>query len=720
MKKVIILSAVFIFILIQTFPQSAFFTSDSPRCFNDTVHFTPGFPGGTILQEKWDFGDGNVITYDPPTTFPVFTTHLYANYGTYTVNRTVKFSAIILNYSILVQVIPRPVANFSYAFVTCAGQSVQFTDLSITNYGYIQSWYWNFGDPTSGINNTSTLSNPSHTFSAAGNYNVSLTVTGNTGCANTIIKAITISILPVANFAYSGTCEGDLTQFTDLSIANAAAIVSYNWNFGDGGTSSLSSPMHIYATYGVFNVTLTVVNSNGCTHSVTKPVMVNAKPVAFFSFPSTNCMGLPVQFNDLSYIPAGFSGYIVQWVWEFGDGTSPLMINFPGNPNVTHTFWGYATAHVVRLTVTTSNGCTAFVERIVNSVPAPVANFTQSVTTCEQQPVQFYDLSQTNGGGVIISWNWDFGDPMSGINNSSTLQNPAHAFTDAGIFTVTLVVTNNIGCQDTMTKAISVNTGPIANFSSDTVPVGSLTTFTDLSISPGSIVIWRWDFGDGQSSSLSNPTHLYGMPGTYMAKLTVTNTMGCIGDIIKPVVILDTLNAPPATRNVTNVIVANSETKCYNASQVINIAGNGTFFFVLSGGNATFIAGQKISFLPNSIVLSGGNMWGYIAPNGPYCVTPSMPSTTSADDQVSMGIEQSSFKIYPNPTTGVFVFELKGKDANNSSTVEFYGTMGEKVMTENLNGELKHEFNLTGLPIGIYFIRIVNGDKVETAKIIRQ
>jgi len=196
--------------------------------------------------------------------------------------------------------------------------------------------------------------------------------------------------------------------------------------------------------------------------------------------------------------------------------------------------------------------------------------------------------------------------------------------------------------------------------------------------------------------------------------------MGCIGDTIKPVIVLDTLNAPPATRNVTNVIVGNSETKCYNASQVINIAGNGTLFFVLSGGNTTFIAGQKISILPTSTVQAGGYLWGYIAPNGPYCLTPSMPSTTSADDPESTGIEKPSFKIYPNPTAGNFIFELKGNVANDLVTVEVYCTMGKKVMTEILNRELKHEFNLTGLPAGIYFIRMVNGDKAETAKIIRQ
>lgn len=727
MRKIIIFQALFLIILMQTHAQSAFFTSDSPRCVNDTMHFTPGTPGGVIIQESWDFGDGSATTYLPPAVFPVFATHVYTSPGTFDVIRTVKFSTGNVQYSIQVQVMPLPVSNFTFSGVTCEGQIVQFVDLSQTNGGgSIQSWSWNFGDPPSGVNNTSTLQNPSHIFSAGGTYTVTLTVSNSNGCSDTYSALITIHALPVANFSYTDACEGSPTQFTDLSFSSGGAIVSFSWNFGDGGTSSLSSPAHTYASYGMYSVTLTVVNSNGCNHSVMKLVTVIPKPVAEFSFPATNCIGSPVAFTNQSYIPAGVPSYITQSVWDFGDGTPLLVINFPSNPNVMHTFLGSVMAHIVRLTVTSSNGCTGFKEKIVTNTPAPVANFTQIGPACEFQPVHFMDLSQTNGGGTIQSWNWNFGDPASGANNTAATQNPVHIFAGSGTFLVCLVIANINGCTDTICKALNLNTRPVADFTADTVLQGTATTFTDLSYTgSGSIVSRFWEFGDGLTATTINPSHVYGASGVFQAKLTVTDNNGCTKDTTKPVVVLfNPVIAPPATRTVTNVIVASGETKCYNASQVITVAGNGTLFFVLSGGNATFIAGQKISFLPSTTIQSGGYMHGYIAPTGPWCVTPSMPA--AAMPAVAMPVDEMpringepGFKIYPNPTNGEFTLELHREIPAEDVSVDLYGILGEKMMTTSLNGKNRHEFSLSGKPAGVYFIRIITGNKAEIAKILK-
>ena len=723
MKKAAFLSGLFIFILFQTYAQSALFTTDSPRCANDTMHFTPDPPGGIILMETWDFGDGIVNTYLPPASLPVFATHLYASPGTYTVTRTVKFSTGSVSSNHLVQVLAHPVAGFSNSNVTCAGQAVQFTDLSqINGGGNIQSWRWNFGDPATGLNNTSTLQNPSHIFSAAGIFTVNLTVTNVNGCSDIYTSIITINMLPVANFSNTESCEGSSTQFTDLSVTSpGSVIVNYNWSFGDGGFSTQSSPVHTYFTYGLYNVTLTVVNSNGCTNSVTKQVLVKPKPVANFSFSTTNCIGNPVTFTDQSFVPPGGSAYIASWVWDFGDGSPPLMILFPGNPNVSHTYAGSATAHVVRLTVTTSTGCNAYIEKNVTSVPAPIANFFVSGATCELQPVQFIDFSQTNGGGSIVGWYWNFGDPLSGAANTSSAQNPVHVFSSPGTFMVTLGIVNNYGCTDTISKTVSVNQHPIANFKTDTVHQGTPATFTDLSFSvSGIIVSWTWDFGDGQMSSLSNPTHLYATQATYMTRLTVTDINGCKRDTLKPVIVLPPVNNPPATQTITNVIVGNGQTKCYNATQVITVAGNGTLFYLLPGGNATFIAGQKISFLPGTTVQEGCSMWGYIAPAGPYCLYPSMPATLATGDAETGSIAQSFFKINPNPTTGNFILDFTGVVQTDKANAEIYGMWGEKVVTAVITGEREHQFSLSGRPAGVYVIRVISGNRSETAKIIKQ
>ncbi|MFZ4523909.1 MAG: PKD domain-containing protein, partial [Bacteroidales bacterium] len=498
------------------------------------------------------------------------------------------------------------------------------------------------------------------------------------------------------------------------------------WDFGDGTTSTYLPPAafpvfatHVYSNQGIYNVTRTV-KFNTQTISFSDMVQVMALPVAVFSFPANNCNGSPVSFTDLSYIPSGFPSSIASWVWDFGDGTPLLVIVFPGNPNVSHTFPGNATSHVVRLTVTTSGGCTDYTENTVYSGPDMVANFFPQGATCELQPVQFFDLSYTSGG-TIVSWNWNFGDPLSGTANTSTLSNPIHVFSAAGTFIVTLTIFNSYGCSKTISKVVSINPHPIANFNADTVHLGTPTTFTDLSYSAsGSLAVWQWEFGDGQSSSLSNPSHFYVSPLTYMASLTVTDLNGCTRDTSKPVVVLPPVINPPANKSVTNVIVESGQTKCYNATQVISIAGNGTFFNVLSGGSSTFISGQTISFLPGTAVQPGGSMWGYIAPMGPFCQNPSMPASVVSGDTVSKETEQQFFKIYPNPTTGIFILEFNANQLSDKATLDVYGIRGEKVLTTALNNKGRQECSLTGLPGGIYFLRVNYGERFEMGKIIKQ
>lgn len=132
------------------------------------------------------------------------------------------------------------------------------------------------------------------------------------------------------------------------------------------------------------------------------------------------------------------------------------------------------------------------------------------------------------------------------------------------------------------------------------------------------------------------------------------------------------------------------------------------------------IAGQNIVYFPTTTVQTGGYMHGYIAPSSPWCVTPSMPAVTLAEHEKTGSIQQASFKIYPNPTTGNFILELTGDLTAQNVTVDIYGMRGEKVASASLTGELRHEFSLSDSPVGLYFIRVISGDKSESLKIIKQ
>jgi len=523
------------------------FIFSSATCLGNPVTFTnqstiPGTFSGYIIQWVWEFNDGSLpVTILYPNNPNV--THTFAGTAnTHVVRLTVTTSVGCTSYiEKTVTSIPSPIASFSYSPIHCVGQLVQFTDGTQTNGGgNIQSWWWDFGDPLSGGSNHSPLQNPQHAFTSAQTYIVTLTVTSVNGCVNTYTdNQVIINALPVADFTFNDACEGNATTFTDASIPNAPAMATYSWNFGDGGSSNQQNPVYTFPSYGTYQVTLTVVNSYGCTHSVTKPVTVYPKPIAEFTFSSATCVGAPVNFYNQSFIPGGFTGYIDQWTWDFDDGSTPVVINWPGSPDVTHTFAGGGTVHHVLLTVHTTTGCTNSKEHTVTSFPSPIASFTVDPITCAGQIIHFTDHSQTNGGGAIQGWEWNFDDPTSGGSNISYQQHPTHIFQIPSTYDVQLIVTNINGCKDTvvMVPPLTINALPVAKFSATKECQGSATEFTDESTAPSgaSIVTRLWDFDDGTTSNQTNPTHTFSNAGTYDVKLTVTTSQGCPKDTIIPV-----------------------------------------------------------------------------------------------------------------------------------------------------------------------------------------
>ena len=181
----------------------------------------------------------------------------------------------------------------------------------------------------------------------------------------------------------------------------------------------------------------------------------------------------------------------------------------------------------------------------------------------------------------------------------------------------------------------------------------------------------------------------------------------------------------PVNRQLSNIIVPNSTSNCYNATQTITVAGAGTTFTVQNGGSATLIAGSKILILPGTAMQSGGYFHGYIAPGGPFCATPAyMPVTyvtsTENNPEITVLFIEDLFKVYPNPTTGTFTLELKGVEEKEKIRVEIYSMTGEIVLSAEVSGVLKHELSLSGTPAGMYLIKVVSDKTAGISRIIRQ
>ncbi len=401
-----------------------------------------------------------------------------------------------------------PVAAFSAnATNGTAPLTVQFTDAST---GTVSSYSWDF-DNDGTVD--STEQNPSYTYGNAGTYTVNLTVTGPGG-SDSEVKTGYVKVTgsspgkPVAAFSASpASGKTPLTvTFTDTSTGTPT---KWKWSFGDGTTSTQQNPKYKYSKAGKYTVALTVTNAKG-SNTVTKTdyIKVIEKPAANFTSSVTSGKApLNVKFTDTS------TGTASGWIWEFGDGSK----SFVQNP--THKY-SKAGTYTVNLTVKNAAGRNTVTKtEHIKVTSRPAANFTSSVTSGKTPlNVKFTDTST----GTPASWKWDFGD-----GTSSTQQNPTHKYSKAGTYTVILTVKNAVG-SNTVTKTdyIKVTAKPVAEFSA-TPASGKMpltVAFTDTST--GLPTKWKWNFGDGASSTVQSPKHKYSKIGSYTVTLTATNAAG--------------------------------------------------------------------------------------------------------------------------------------------------------------------------------------------------
>lgn len=505
-------------------PQpKADFSYLSPACkqslvvFNNLSEAAPGI----IVRSEWDFGDGYTLLTNLVSTV----SHTFNSYGTYNVSLTIITSDSCRKTKILpVVILPNPTADFSFQN-NCIHSSVQFNNMSVAAIGGLASLRWDFGDPASGGNNTSSTGSPTHIFNSTGNYQVSLVVVNTGGCSDTVVKMIKVNALPDVDFTFTAGCVNNSTKFAGSSFVNTGSLVMQQWSFGDGSGSTRIDPEHVYSMPGSYIVTLSVTDSTGCSNSKTQTVDIVEPPVSSFAVSAQTCSQLPVFFTNQS-TPS--TGILTSVYWEFGDGSDTLIM-LPGDANVAHTYASGGT-YLASLTVYNSLGCSSKSQHTVKISSGPSANFTYS-NSCESAEVHFNDISLTNSGSAIVTWAWDFGDLTSGPDNTSTLQNPNHSYSAAGAFIVKLKVTNATGCSEIISKNVIIKPKPGGDFTWNDACLGSATSFTLVPASSNSsaVVTCDWDFGDGTPHNLSqiNPVHTYALMNDFTVSVIITNQDGC-------------------------------------------------------------------------------------------------------------------------------------------------------------------------------------------------
>ncbi len=587
--------------------------SDTP-----TADFSTNISGNNVTfinastgadSYSWDFGDGSVSDLLNPA-------HTYIMDGTYTVELTVSNDCGTATTTQTIVIGTAPQADFSADVQTgCAPLTVNYSDASSDN---TTDWDWSF---PGGTPSNSSEQNPTVTYDAAGTYNVTLVVSNATGSSTAQQNSyIVISDVPAAGFTFNS--NGNNYNFFNSSTG----ATSYEWDFGDNNMSTDENPNHTYANDGTYTVTLTATNGCGST-TTTQTVTVITLPVAAFTADTTfGCAPLTVTYSDLSSsnttswnwsfpggtpatsteqnpvvtyssggaynvsleaTNAGGSDIINQFNYiiiseaptaDFSTIVNGLTVNFSnGSVGATQYDWNFGDTNTsmeqnpqhiytepgtynVELTATNSCGTSVHFVSVVVSSP-PVVSFTSNITEgCAPIYVYFTDQSSDD----VSSWSWTFN---GGTPATSTDQNPVVTYDAAGVYNVSLIVTNAGGTATlTQNAYINVTDIPNADFTYDLSD--NTVGFTNTSSGADS---YLWIFGDSTSDNTNDNQlqHIYPAVGDYNVMLIATNDCG--SDTIEQVVSITTTSL--------------NDLGIYDAITIYPNPNDGQFTLVISGAS---------------------------------------------------------------------------------------------------------------------------------------
>src|SRR5690554_1130190 len=420
---------------------------------------------------------------------------------------------------------------------------------------YTFTYSYNGGAPQTIVStgNVATISVPTTTAGTLDYELLEVSDASATVCSQVQTGNATVTVLPLPTATISGddiVCINSPEPVVTFTGANGTAPYTFTYSLNGGPNQTITSTGNVATinvpttVNGTFSYTLVSVEDASaltCNQAQTGTVEVVVNPL-----PTATIIGDASVCNGASEPVVTFTG---------ADGTAPYTFtyNVNGGPNQTVTSTGNtATLNVLtaisgtydyELISVQDNSSTACIQNQTGTIsveinPIPTASF-ENIGTCLNTASQFTNSSTVSAvnGANLTAWSWDFGD-----GNTSNLENPTHTYSDEEVYDVTLTVTSNHGCTNTTTGTGTVYPLPQVSFSPTSVCLDSNTVFTDLSSisndhTSNTLTDWAWDFGDGTSSTLQNPTHTYAGAGTYTATLTVTSNHGCVSTLTETVIV---------------------------------------------------------------------------------------------------------------------------------------------------------------------------------------
>jgi gliding motility-associated-like protein len=424
-------------------------------------------------------------------------------------------------------------ANFTSS-VQCFGDSTIFTNTS-TSTGTLLSAGWDFNNDS--VFNDASGNTAKFLFGSADTFLVGLRVV-STIDTDTIFKSIIVQLLvPAFTIGNDSQClASNSFSFTNSSTITPSGTMSYAWAFGDGNSSILTSPTHSFAGTPNTSYTIKLVATSdlGCMDSVTATATILPNPVVGYSVIDTiRCPNQNFQFTNQSTIPYGSMNYL----WDFGDGNQTNTINAIHSYPTTGTY-------IVLLKATSFAGCIDSVKKTMYVQNTFDAQFTVNNDSQCIAGNSFLFTSTAKSCAAIDSVKWDLDG--NGTYNDAKGTLASNTYLTAGSYKIGQVIYAGIQ-TDTAWHTIVVFPKPAAGFSinNNYQPlIGNYFIFTNSSsITPTSPLTYKWYFGDGSSSVVTNPGYSYSTFGTFQVKLIATSNFGCKDSITQAVTVYTALTA---------------------------------------------------------------------------------------------------------------------------------------------------------------------------------
>lgn len=499
------------------------------------------YPYGPLSGFVWNFGDGS------PTSSSPTPSHTYTAEGIYTATVT----AVTANGCPVTDVVqirvgrPPQVSYSATPRHICFSRSIPVVFQPTVVVGPVDRYDWVFGDGTGTtvLDTSWTPGSVPHIYVLPGVFFTPTVTPYYRGCPGvpfSITDYIRIDS-PMSRIDFAYTCNPkNKVSFTNNSLGDD----SHLWIFPGGVTSTVNDPDYYFPTYGTHTVALTTHNvASGCRDTAIVSIYIDSLVPSFVADRTAICRGESVTFT------ASVSGGAATAYRWFDNGIE-FGLPGPASASETRTFTttGY---HTVRLLVRNVRGCwdTVTYNNYI-LVSAPNVGFTVSPASgCAPLAVTFTSTSTPATGSTLASYTWRYGDGINGTGTPSV-----HTYTAAGTYSVWLIVSDNLGCRDSLRQVAAVTVWkPVASFNCTNVHpcIGSPTTFT--STSTGTIASYVWTFGDGSpTGSGSTTSHAYSTTGTFNVRLQITDTHGCTDEVTYPAYI--TVTKPNAGFNMSDSV----------------------------------------------------------------------------------------------------------------------------------------------------------------------